>query len=375
MLLSLLTEPLNSAFGWKRSEISYASMIFVVTAVTLSLPLGALMDRHGVRSILLPSLVAFGSILGSMYFLSPNVTHLYLAYFALGVAAAAILPNSYSRVIVGWFDKKRGQALAIAATGTALGMVILPPVLTTIIVTQGWQAVYLACAALVLLICFPSVAFLLRENPSIAKRVDNVALKGASSEEFRSATRSYAFWGMAIGFSCLGFGTAGVIPHIVPMLQDMQASDMTAAFALSLYGMGAVVGRLTCGYFLDRFPSPNVAVAVGLNPLVACLLLIVYPHEDTILFAAVLIGIGAGAELDLMPFMISRYLSLRVFSQIYAVLFAGFFIAGAIGTAALGFWFDRSGSYTAGLTLLVGASALAILVLFQAKRYPLSASS
>ncbi len=348
LVLSLLTEPLSNTFGWTRSEISIALMVFVVTAVTLSLPIGVLMDRRGVRWILLPSLLVFGLVLGSMYYLTASVTHFYVAYFLLGLSAASTLPHSYTRVIVGWFDRQRGQALGVAATGAAVGMILFPPAMTWVLLHYGWQEVYLAGALLVLLVCLPVVGGYLQEN-RVATSLRDYNSRGSAFGGLVQATKSSKFWVMFIAFSLLGFGTIGPIPHLIPMLLDMGVGAMSAAYALSFYGVAAVIGRLICGLLLDRLPAPRVAVAFALSPLAACVFLAVHPDFVTGLTAAALFGIGAGAEIDLMAFMISRYLKITAFAQIYAVIFAGFYVVGAIGMATLGYLFDKYGTYTNGL--------------------------
>ena len=52
--------------------------------------------------------------------------------------------------------------------------------------------------------------------------------------------------------------------------------------------------------------------------------------------AVVLVGLGLGAELDVMPYMVSRYFGLRAFGEIYSYAFAAFTLGGVIGPPAHG---------------------------------------
>jgi hypothetical protein len=52
-----------------------------------------------------------------------------------------------------------------------------------------------------------------------------------------------------------------------------------------------------------------------------------------------------GGELDVTPFLISRYLGLRSFSTLYGLAFGSSALAGAVGPILLGRAFDSTGSY------------------------------
>lgn len=368
MLLSLLTQPLSEAHDWSRSEISFATMAFIVVAVSLSLPLATLMDRLGVRRVLLPSLAGVGLIMLSLCFLTGSLVQFYVSYVLLGVAAAATLPHGYTRAVVGWFDRRRGLALGVSATGAAVGMVVLPPALTWVLLGYGWQAVYGVGAGMMLFICLPVVYALLREPPVRGPRLTKLGSDVARTE-LRRTMKTQPFLILALAFVLLGFGTIGLIPHLVPMLRDMQVDALSAAYALSLYGIAAVFGRLGCGILLDYFPTPMIALVFAACPLVACIIVAIRADPAAGLAAAVLIGIAAGAELDVMPYMISRYIGLTTFAQTYAAVFAGFYLAGGIGTGALGYLYEMTGSYTQGLWLMVLVVAIAMLLLGNSRLY------
>ena len=59
----------------------------------------------------------------------------------------------------------------------------------------------------------------------------------------------------------------------------------------------------------------------------------------------VLVGIGLGAEVDLIAFLLSRYLGMRSFGEIYGYFFAIFMLGAGLGPFVMGVSFDRTGSY------------------------------
>ena len=55
-MFGLFVKPLEEFFGWSRSEISPALAISNITIIVLAPLLGALIDRYGVRPILLTAM-------------------------------------------------------------------------------------------------------------------------------------------------------------------------------------------------------------------------------------------------------------------------------------------------------------------------------
>jgi hypothetical protein len=52
--------------------------------------------------------------------------------------------------------------------------------------------------------------------------------------------------------------------------------------------------------------------------------------------ATFLIGVAKGAQLDVIPYMVSRYFGLTAFAEIYGYLFAVFTLGGVVGPMLMG---------------------------------------
>jgi MFS family permease len=85
--------------------------------------------------------------------------------------------------------------------------------------------------------------------------------------------------------------------------------------------------------------------------------------------AAALIGIGAGGEAAITPYLLTRYYGLRAFSTLYGLTWTFYAAAGAIGPVILGRAFDATGSYASLLTLLASALGFMALTNFLLPRY------
>jgi MFS family permease len=148
----------------------------------------------------------------------------------------------------------------------------------------------------------------------------------------------------------------------VPMLTDHGISVERAALASSLLGVALLIGRVFTGYFLDRFFGAHVAIVLFSGVAIGISLLWTGASGLTFL-AAFLVGLGMGAEADIIAYLTSRYFGLRSFGEIYGYLFATFTLAGALGPVLMGAGFDRLGSYRAPLLFFLAATLVATALL------------
>ncbi len=72
--------PLGADLQWSRADISVALTLLMVTEC-LTLPVvGKMVDRYGARRVAAPSLFLLGTSVASLYFLTPNLWHLYAVF-------------------------------------------------------------------------------------------------------------------------------------------------------------------------------------------------------------------------------------------------------------------------------------------------------
>ena len=369
--------PLSETFGWGRGDISLAFTIMSYAAAAAVPFLGVIVDRFGVRRVLLPAMVAFGLVIGSLSFLSGNITQLYFAYLLVAIVGVGTSAPVYSRAIVRWFDKSRGLALGIGLSGIGLGAAIVPPIVQAAINYYGWQGGYLALALLILAVTFPVCWLWLREPEDVAD--DDEAVKGkiapVTGHTLSQAVRLRTFWQMLISFTLLGIFTAGVMAHLVPLMRDRGASVESAALAASLLGIALLIGRVFTGFLLDRFFAPLVvaiclaAAAVGVAILAAGM------QGIAVYVAIALMGFGIGAEIDFMAYLVSRYHGLLAYTRIYGIFYSLFLIGSGLGPLLMGYGQQTTGSYDLALLVLCIITSAAIIPLALLGRYPTFATS
>jgi MFS family permease len=362
---SVFFKPLMQEFHASRTAVSLAFTLKLITAALCAAPIGWLTDRFGSRRIILAATAIFGLILLSNRLFSGSITRFYCFYVLLGLSVGGLGPIPYGSLISLWFDKLRGLALGLTMFGIGFGAVVMPSLAQTLIARFGWKAAYSILGASVVLIAWPVVGYFLEENPEeFGLLPDGLSAKTNGTESVRrgltaqEAWHSPEFWLMVCAFILVSASVQACVVHMAPMLNDRDLGARTAALGSSLIGGAVMIGRVGTGYLLDHIFAPRVAsILFAASGLGISLLLL---GNGPALFAGVfLVGLGLGAEIDLIPYLTSRYFGLLNFGKVYSSVFAAFALAGALGPLIMGAAFDQTGSYRDPLIVFLLATVIA----------------
>ncbi len=255
--------------------------------------------------------------------------------------------------------------------GLGVGAIVVPPLFQHLIARFGWRSAYVLAGAVVLLVPTSIVKFVVKESPHDlglhpdglpeAHTGERPANEGRTwSEIYRTGT----FWLLVGSCALFAASIAGCTAHIPAMFSDWGVDAKTAALAGSVVGLGVLVGRIGCGYFLDRYFGPHVAAFVGV--FAACgigLLWIGSPGAGVA--GALLLGLGFGCEVDIMAYLITRYFGLRSFGIAFGFGFGVFVLAAGLGPAIMGMGFDYTRSYRAPLAAFSVATLIAAFLIYR----------
>jgi MFS family permease len=353
---SVFVKPLAAEFGWSREAISSGFAIAAVTLGFISPLLGRWIDRFGPRRTILACMTIFGCAIASLSLLRFGLWQFYMTCFVLGVVGNGAAHLAYSRSISTWFQRRLGMALAFVMVGAGLGAMILPVFAQSIISRSGWRAAYASLGGLALLLGLPLSWRYTRERGATEHKSAPVGLSGVI---WQQGLRSSAFWIVTAILFVSSISMNGAITHLSALLTDRGLTAGNAALCASVLGGSSLFGRIVVGWLLDRFFGPRVALVINLITALGIFLLARANSFPAGCLAAALIGVGAGGEAAITPYLLTRYFGLRAFSTLYGLTWTFYAAAGAIGPVILGRAFDATGSYATLLILLAAALALA----------------
>lgn len=372
-------------FHATRAAISFGFTLHnIVGALWLPL-IGILIDRFGARRVLLSITSVFALVLLAGPWLIHSIWSFYIFYAVLGWTLPG--PMGFGVVIAHWFDRRRGLALGLLGFSVGIGAFAVPLLSRWLIARLGWHAAYAIFGGANLLIAIPVVFLFLRNDPAELGMVPDGAASGITAEtatglpgmsvsylsglSWSEVRREPAFWIMVSAFVMASTSLHAGILHLPTLLMDRGFTAQRAAVGSSVVGVAILVGRFVCGWLMDRLFAPRVGMLFYAFAAAGLVLLRAGHAGVSVFIAAFLLGLGMGAEVDMLAYLASRYFGLRSFATIYGYVFAAFMVAGALGPLMMGALFDHFHSYSAGLGAAAIASlgAVALLALLGPYRY------
>ncbi len=355
----LFLKPLAAEFGWTRGTASLGSLVSSVLLGCAAPFIGQVIDRYGARRVALLSLIGLATSFLLLGVLTQGLASFLTLVTVLTLLGGATSPLSFTRILVGKFSRQRGLALGIAITGTGVGAILIPLIVTPTIAQFGWRATYLGLAAVVIAL-LPLIAYFLRGADATPQQD---ARRSASTGSNLGALINPSFFRIAAVFLFCSVGIFGTIVHVVPMLTDLGLSPARAAGLASVLGVAVIVGRIVTGFLLDIFDTARLS-AMLFTLSAAGMLLLGTGSPALVVPGLLMTGFAVGAEFDLAAYLVSRRFSLSLYSTIFGGVYATVAIGAGIGPFLAGRLFDSSGSYISWLYLAAGLLLAAAMICF-----------
>jgi MFS family permease len=362
-------KPLTQEFHAGRAAVSLAVTILNFSSGIVSSLVGFLCDRIGARRVAVSGMMLLALSLVSARIIGARLWELYVFYAVVGAITPATTAVPYSMVVSRWFNRRRGLALGLMMLGLGIGAVVMPPLFQHLIARFGWRSAYVLAGVVVLLLPTPIVKLFVKESPQDIGLLPDGSLQVHTGETPANEGRTWSeiyrtgtFWVLVGSCALFAASVAGCMAHIPAMFSDWGADAKTAALAGSVVGLGVLVGRVGCGYFLDRYFGPYMAALVAV--LAACGIgLLWIGSRDVAVAGALLLGLGFGCEVDIMAYLITRYFGLRSFGVAFGFGFGLFVLAAGIGPTLMGMGFDYTRSYRAPLAAFSVATLIAAFLI------------
>lgn len=358
-ILSIFAPYFMKDLGWSLSQ--WASLGTVQMLIVFCTPVaGRLADRFGVRRVAAVGALSFPLFLLAIAMMDGSITTYLAIYIAQTVLCSTTTATVYSRVVAGAYSARRGLALGIVGASPPLVAALFSAPISHFVEAEGWRAGYMLVAAFCA-ICAVVTLLLL---PSRSQEAANDRASGITAREgvYRLIFSNPVFWIMlaATFLVNLPFTLATTQLKTVVLAQGLPAS--AAALLVSVFAISSIIGRVLSGAALDYMPAHLIA-AIGFGLPVLGLLVLASPLDSFAAVAAALalIGISFGGEGDIIPYLVTRYFGIAIYSTVLGLLSAVMGLAMGGGNILLAI----TGSFEVYLWL-AAATAFAGSVLFLA---------
>ena len=361
--MAVALAPVQAEFGVARGDASFPYTLTMIGFGIGGIVMGRLSDRFGVFVPLLLGGVALG-----------------LGFIAAGTAASLLQFTLAHGILIGllgcsatfaplvadtalWFNRHRGIAVAICASGNYLAGAVWPPVLQYFFDTSGWRATYVGvgifCTVTIL-----SLAFLLRRRPPALETsgLTETATIGSERPLGLSPNALMVLLAVAGVACCVAMSMPQV--HIVAYCGDLGYGAARGAEMLSLMLAFGIVSRLASGWISDRIGGLRTLLLGSALQAIALVLFLPFDGLVSLYVVSALFGLFQGGIVPAYALIVREH-----FSPTEAATRTGFVLMATLFGMALGGWmsgaiFDLTGSYRAAFMNGIGWNLLNLTIAF-----------
>lgn len=358
---SVLVVPLEEAFGWGRDGISLAVSINVLLYGLTAPFAAALMERFGIKRVVLFALTAVGS--GAFLTMAIDALWQLVALwgFVVGVGTGSMALVFAASIVNRWFIERKGLVIGALTAAAATGQLIFLPTLSSLAMDYGWRSVSLT-VGIAALAMVPLIKVLLPERPAsigsapfgapadwvdVPAPVGNAARLAIST--LSQAFRVKNFWYLTISFFVCGLSTSGLIgTHFIPAAHDHGMMQVAAASLLALIGVFDVVGTLLSGWLTDRIDPRKLLFFYylfrGISLFLLPSILFATIHPSTLVFV-IFYGLDWVATVPPTILLCRSVLGPERGTVVYGWVFAAHQIGGSIAALGAGIARVKFGDY------------------------------
>lgn len=355
---AVLIEPLESEFGWRRSQISLAISLSLLTYGLASPSSGWLLDRLGIRGIAISFLgiavigVAATSFVNSLWQMNAF-------WGVVGMGTGGVAGVIGAAVASTWFESRRGLVTGVLGGAMSAGQLVFLPIVRWLTDTYSWRTAIVFLAVLLGGVVWPLVLLLIRSRPAdVGLKPYGAGSMGAAAlaQEQRStpisqAVRTADFWLLAMSFGVCGFTTMGLIgTHFVPHAVEHGFTRSQATWILAILGAFNVVGTMASGWLCDRY-SPRMLLASYYFFRALSLLALPFISNITVLPIAFMSGFAVIFGLDYIAtvpptvLLVAERFGRRSMGTIYGWITFVHMAGGAAAAYFAGWVHDKVGEY------------------------------
>ncbi len=353
-----LLPAVQAEFGGGRGAASVPYTLTMAGFALGNLLWGRAMDRFGVARALAGAAALSGAGFAAAA-LSPSMALLSLSQFVIGLGTAVFFGPLLADVSL-WFRRRRGIAVAIAASGNYLSGAIWPVALSGVLDAEGWRAVCWVLAVIVPVVVIPAAQVLRRRVPAESLTAEAQAT-GLSP---RRTPWSPATMMWLLGLAGIGCCVAMSMPqvHLVAFCVDLGYGPAVGAEMLSVMLIGGVVSRLVSGFITDRLGGIPTLLIGSIGQMLGLILYLPFDGLASLYVVSLIFGLSQGGIVPAYAIIVRETMPARE-----AGARVGFVIMATIVGMALGGWmsgwiYDVSGSYTLAFVNGIAFNLLNIVV-------------
>ena len=344
-VISVALAPVQAEFGVTRADASFPYTVTMLGFGLGGILMGRLSDRFGVMTTSMIGAIG----LGCGFVLAGNAATLWQFSLAHGLLIGLLGSSATFAPLVAdtalWFNRRRGIAVAICASGNYLAGAVWPPIVQYGFDTIGWRGTYVAtgifCAATMFLL-----AFTLRQRPPAIEAASQMTGLSTRTKPLglspNALTATLAIAGVAC---CVAMSMPQV--HIVAYCSDLGYGATNGAQMLSIMLGFGIVSRLVSGWICDRIGGLRTLLLGSVLQGIALFLFLPFDGLASLYVVSALFGLFQGGIVPAYAIIIREHFPPREAGVRTGIVLMATLFGMALGGWVSGAIFDLTGSYRA----------------------------
>lgn len=367
--VSLLTQPVQESFDVGVEMVMYSLTCGTFIGLVTMPIVGVMLDKLSVRILFGAGIVLFA--LGLWLLGQSTTIFQYIVIFGITMSLANALAGSMisSAVVSRWFTENRGKALGVAATGTSVGGILVPGMITFWLPDYGWRGTLENLAIVLVVIVLPVVLWAIRSWPSeVGIQQPQQGGGGGSASPaaqlgLKDIVSNPNFWWLSTSLGLLFSSYSAVLSNLTPYATQLGHGKESASGLIMVIAVSGLLGKLLFGMAADLLSHKLALWAAQSLLAIGFAVLAIEPSYPMIVLACVSIGLAAGGMLPVWGALTADIFGLQSYGRAFGLMAPIITVLVMMGFPLAGRLYDVTGSFSLCLWIFSAMMAVAATLL------------
>ncbi|MCO5130047.1 MAG: MFS transporter [Xanthobacteraceae bacterium] len=347
----------QAEFGASRGGASLAFTMVMLGFGAGGVVTGKIMDRFGIVAAIASGIVAMGLGYIGIGF-TTALWQVILLHLVIGLGSSATFGPLMTEASH-WFDRYRGLAVTISASGNYVGGAIWPPILNWGMQSYGWRPTHIAVGIFVS-VAMTLATLVLRSQMGGATRQAHVDAPPPRIDLRLSNNALTAILGIAAVSCCVAMSMPQV--HIVAYCGDLGYGAARGAEMLSLMLGFGIISRIGSGFLADRIGGLRTLLLGSVAQGVALTLFLFFDSLTSLFVISALFGLFQGGIVPSYAIIVRESMPAREAATRVGIVIMASVVGMSLGGWISGVIFDATGSYAAAFLNGMAWNALNVMI-------------
>lgn len=271
----------TQSLGISPTQFALCSTIINITVMIFSPKVGKILQEHTKKALLI-FLTGF-CLSYAAFSIATNIYILYIVAALFGFFSTGLTFMPPNILVNRWFVQKKGLAMSVALSGSAIFGMILSPFITYCIQNLSYQVAYQIIAGVMFAVSSVLILLVVKAKP------EDIGLKAFGADEVETTstqanTQEMAlvhltpkvlkkkpfFWSMLAAHFLVGFVGGGIVLQLPVFLQNTFGMQQAAQFLVITLGV-MIFAKVALGWLYDKLGPMKATTLVCASILMTCI--------------------------------------------------------------------------------------------------------